>query len=100
MTIAIELLYPFLESRGISLEQLEVVEDGLEELGAVLTLAPGTATLIHRDAILEALKTIDDYPWKGESPREFREWLQAELKTTGVRYWLVGADTLPLEVGA
>jgi 2-keto-3-deoxy-6-phosphogluconate aldolase len=92
--ITVEALYPFLEARGITEDQLEGVEMGLD---ASLTFSEGNAGLIHRDTVLKALEAIDDYPWKDTSPREFREWLQGEVTANGARYWLVGADTLPLE---
>jgi hypothetical protein len=95
--ITVEALYPYLTDRQISEEQLSAFESELQALGAVLTLTDGTATLLHVDVVLKALKAIDGYPWKDESAVEFRRWLAGEIRSTGILYWIVGADTLPLK---
>jgi len=93
-------LCPFLEEWGITFEQAEAIEIALFLEHGNGPMAQGAMTLLPVAVVLEALEVIDDHPWKDTSPREFRERLQAELKATGIAYWITGAGQLPLEDGA
>src|SRR5262249_15236568 len=95
--ITIEVLMPFLQDRFISEDQLTAVESRLLDVPAAITFEDGVATLLHVDVVLRALEAIDEHPWKDESAVEFREALQSAVRATGVKYWIIGADTLPLE---
>lgn len=90
-------LYPFLQQRGITPEQAEAVEIELFLEDGNGPMAQGAFTLLPVAVVLEALECVDDHPWKGASSREFREYLQAEMKATGIEYWIAGAGRLPLE---
>jgi hypothetical protein len=92
-------LYPFLKEKGISREQTEAVEIALYLEEGDGPKASGAMTLLPLDVVLDALKAIDDHPWKDESAVEFREYVQAELQATGIRYWIAGAERLPLDPG-
>lgn len=90
-------LHPFLQQRGITDEQAEAVEIALFLEEGDGPMAQGALTLLPVHVVLEALEAIDDHPWKDTSAREFREYLQAEMKATGVEWWIAGAGRLALE---
>jgi hypothetical protein len=90
-------LYRFLKDRGITEEQTEALEIALFLEQGDGPMAQGAMTLLPAAVVLEALEAIDDHPWKDTSPRQFREWLQGELKATGIGYWIAGAGQLELE---
>jgi hypothetical protein len=96
-TITAAPLYPFLQKFGITAEQTEAVEIALFLEDGDGPMAQGAFVLLPVHVVLEALECIDDHPWKDTSPREFREHLQAEIKATGVEWWIAGAGQLPLE---
>jgi|SRR5215467_8597684 len=96
-TIKVEVLFSWLTDNAASDEQVDAVEASISDNNIATVFDDGVATLLHVDTVHKALTAIDNYPWKGENPVEFREGLQAKLLATGIKYWIIGADVLPLE---
>lgn len=87
-TITIEILIPFLEREGASETDVTRVLDYLQGDGVLTVFRNGSASLVHADLVDEALQVL--------APTR-REKLRAAVKAVSVKFWLIGADTLPLE---
>jgi hypothetical protein len=96
--ITVEVFWVWLTEKGATEDQMDAIEGELRYTHhATLVFDDGVATLLHRDVVLKALAAVDNWPWKDQDPVEFRKWLQSEVTATGILFWIVGADTLPLE---
>ena len=84
-SIEIIVLYPFLEQQGAKVKALDAIDAELRRLDIPTTFDVGAGMLVHRDCLL-SLDTI-----------ERRPKLRNAISKSGVRYFLIRADTLPLE---
>ncbi len=84
-SIEIIVLYPFLEQHGANVKALDAIDAELRRLDIQTTFDAGAGMLMHRGCLL-SLDAI-----------ERRPKLRNAISESGVRYFLIGADTLPLE---
>ena len=84
-SIEIIVLYPFLEQHGANVKALDAIDAELRRLDIQTTIDAGAGLLMHRGCLL-SLDAI-----------ERRPKLRNTISESGVRYFLIGADTLPLE---
>ena len=84
-SIEIVVLYPFLEQHGANVKALDAIDAELRRLNIQTTFDAGAGMLVHRGCLL-SLDAI-----------ERRPKLRSAISESGVRYFLIGADTLPLE---
>ena len=84
-SIEIIVLYPFLEQHGANVKALDAIDAELRRLDIQTTFDAGAGMLMHRGCLLslDAIKR--------------RPKLRNAISESGVRYFLIGADTLPLE---
>lgn len=98
--ITVEVLYPWLEEAGCNEDEITAIESQLQEnLEMQMCFKDGCALLVHVDAVCLALPGLVNVD--GGEPKHLNELLvrlHNQLRDSGVRYWLIGADTLPLEV--
>lgn len=98
--ISVQVLYPWLEEAGVSEAELDAIESQLQEnLEIGMCFKDGCGLLVHADAVISALSgvaNVDTEDHSGDAALIAK--LETLVRASGVRYWLIGADTLPLEV--
>ena len=98
-TITVEVLIPWLEEHGVSEAQIDAIESELQDrLGLELTFEEGSAAVIHLGRVIEALAAIPKADLTEDAGHaDLIESLLKALAESGVKFWMIGADTLPLE---